>query len=411
MKFWKSLLNKINHREFKVLSKDGAWCWFQDPRSVYVENSIISGWITSEGHLEIGSYHLITQNNVHYRLKDNWEVDDHSTLSILVEKDLRISVYYAKHNKKGIFCSTTVNPMDIKSWNDEIEISDTAKITYSHPFYLTEEQKYYVFWRGETWKPTFSTSEDGSSWADPKILVRDSSREHDSVIRPYLKVTSNGASSLHFAFTDGHPRKEPNNSIYYLKYEKSCFYHADGSQVGTMNALPMSFSKCELVYDAQRWGAKSWIWDIALNESENPVLVYATFPKEDDHRYWYAVYHNNQWEINEITAAGPWFPSTPEGESEREIEYSGGICIDHAQPGIVYLSRKVKGQFELERWETSDMGKTWKSTSITRNSSSLNARPTVPLHLPSTMKCALWMSGHYRHYTDFKTAIKMYLEK
>ena len=41
-----------------VLSHDGAWCWFQDPRAVYLggeRNRTVAGWITRSGELEIGA--------------------------------------------------------------------------------------------------------------------------------------------------------------------------------------------------------------------------------------------------------------------------------------------------------------------------------------------------------------------
>ncbi len=44
---------------FRILSNDGAWCWFQDPRAVYVEGRhkrTYAQWMTHDGKLQIGFY-------------------------------------------------------------------------------------------------------------------------------------------------------------------------------------------------------------------------------------------------------------------------------------------------------------------------------------------------------------------
>ena len=48
--------------------------------------------------------------------------------------------------------------------------------------------------------------------------------------RPYTKVYSKGDDKIHFTFTDGHPRNEPLNSIYYVCYKNGAFYKADGTK-------------------------------------------------------------------------------------------------------------------------------------------------------------------------------------
>jgi hypothetical protein len=66
-------------------------------------------------------------------------------------------------------------------------------------------------------------------------------------IRPYMKLVSDGKSSIHFTFTDDHPRDEATNSVYYMKYEQGKFYRADGSVVGEINSLPIPHNTADLV--------------------------------------------------------------------------------------------------------------------------------------------------------------------
>ena len=42
-------------------TSDGAWCWFQDPRAVYVKGAherVYAQWMTSKGELQVGALDL-----------------------------------------------------------------------------------------------------------------------------------------------------------------------------------------------------------------------------------------------------------------------------------------------------------------------------------------------------------------
>jgi hypothetical protein len=385
---------------FDILSYDGAWCWFQDPRAVYVEGNYkrtYAGWITRTGTLQIGGYDHQTGGTMYYPLRKDWEVDDHSSNSLLALPDKRLMTCYTRHFKRGLFCRTTSQPEDILQWQDEVTVADTP-LTYSQPVYLSDEGRFYVFWRGLNRKPTFAWSTDGRNWREPRILIQERGRETWEV-RPYLKVVSDGKARIHFAFTDGHPRDETNNSIYYLKYEKGAFYKADGTKVGDMYSLPIGHRMSDVVYDGKATNVGAWIWDIGMGEDGFPVIVYTRLPQETDHRYHYARWTGETWIDTEMTAAGPWFPDTPILQREREPHYSGGIALDHANPSVVYLSRPINGIFELEKWTTADKGRTWSSMAVTKNSRHPNVRPVVPRGYTGLEDHVLWMSGDYVHYT------------
>ena len=397
---------------FHTFSNDGAWCWFQDPRAVYVEGRYkrtYAQWMTHDGKLQIGFFDHDTKTIGIHTLKEKWDADDHNVGSFLVLPDRRLMVFYARHSKVGLFCRTASHPEDIGQWESEVTVSDAPRITYSHPVYLSEENKFYVFWRGPSWKPTFSTSTDGKKWSKPQILIEDSGRESVN-IRPYIKIVSDGKASIHFAFTDGHPRNEPTNSVYYLKYADNRLFSANGHEVGHIDNLPIQHGQSDVVYEGKATGVRGWVWDIALDDMGNPVIAYTLLPRETDHRYAYARWTGKRWLDVELTSGGKWFPQTPEGENEREPHYSGGMCLDHSNPSCVYLSRQINGVFEIEKWLSLDKGKTWMSQPITKNSDSLNVRPVVPRGYSGEKDHVLWMSGHYIHYTNYGTAIRMMVQ-
>ncbi|HOK09137.1 MAG TPA: BNR-4 repeat-containing protein [Candidatus Hydrogenedens sp.] len=396
-----------------ILSQSGAYCWFQDPRAVFVEGKFLRtyvGWVTADGKLQVGYYDHKSREIKVYTIREDWDIDDHNVPSFLVLPDLRLMIFYAKHNKENLYARRTLRPEDISEWESEIIVSNMSKVTYSHPVFLAKENRYYVFWRGESWKPTFATSVDGIHWSEPNILFQDKGKESKD-IRPYLKVVSDNKKTIHFAFTDGHPRNEPLNSVYYAFYKEGSLYRANGEKIGAMDNLPVPHSACDRVYDAKTTGARAWVWDIALNKKGNPVIVYTRLPEETKHYYHYAFWNGTQWEDHEITLAGPWFPETPTGKKETEPHYSGGISLNHANPNEVYLSRKVGEFFEIERWRTEDGGKTWTTKSITTNSSCINVRPIVPWGYNKEVSHIIWMRGHYKSYTQFNTAIVCWFDE
>lgn len=392
--------------QHKIMSHDGAWCWFQDPRAVFIQgrhSRTYAQWMTRDGKIQLGAYDHNTGNIEITTFKEAWGNDDHNVGSFLVLKDKRIMVFYAQHNGHGLFCRTSLYPEDIKHWEDEVTISDTERVTYSHPVYLAEENKYYVFWRGPSWKPTFASSCDGKIWSNSNILLQDSGRVSDT-IRPYIKVASDGRSTIHFTFTDGHPQNEPNNSVYYLRYEKGRFYKADGHPIGDFQTLPIAHRHCDKIYDGSSEG-RAWVWDIALDAKGRPVIASTRHPVEHDHQYWYTRWSGKHWHNLKIVDGGSWFPQTPAGTREPEPYYSGGIALNPSDPSTLYLSRGSQDGFVIEKWSTLDLGSTWASERIPQASDGLNVRPLVPRGEAGGASTVLWMHGDYVHYTDYKTGI------
>lgn len=340
-----------------------------------------------------------------HTLKDQWDQDDHNVGSFLVLPDNRLMAFYARHNKQGLYCCTSTLPEDINRWDDEVIVSDTPRISYNHPLYLSDEKTFYVFWRGPSWKPTYATSRDGRAWSEPKILIQGEGKSAEN-IRPYTKIVSDGKSAIHFAFTDGHPQNEEQNSVYYMRYQGGSLFGADDTLIGTLDTLPISHSACNKVYDGSSAG-RAWVWDIALDERGYPVIAYTRVPVGTDHRLCYARWNGTSWQDNQIVAAGKWFPQTPDGQKETESYYSGGMGLDPADPSTLYLSRQVDNVFEIERWHTTDQGSTWSSATITSGSKSLNVRPVVPRGYAGDTPLVLWMYGNYEHYTSFRTGIKL----
>jgi hypothetical protein len=369
--------------------------------------------VDGEGSILVSSYDLDSGVQIEHTLHPAFNRDDHANPSIHVRPDGTVVVFYTSHGadvSQSMYYRVSQRPEDITAWSELREIGTNTEgprgHTYPNPVGLSEEGgRTYLFWRGGNFKPSFSFSDDLVNWAPAKTLIQ--SDEAD-VVRPYMKIASDGRGTIHFAFTDGHPRDEPRNSIYYLRYEGGVFTRADGSTVGSMEYLPLVHERADLVYDGAATNVRAWIWDVAEDDEGRPVIVYARLPEEDDHRYHYARWTGQEWEDVELASAGGWFPETPEGKGEPEPHYSAGIVLDHGDPSVVYLSRPVGGVFEIERWWTEDGGAHWQSKAVTAGSANDNVRPFVIRNHEKGSPTVLWMENrHYRHYLDYDSGIRM----
>lgn len=403
----------LNSEAFQSFTFNGAWCWFSDPRAVYYEGSYsrtFAGWIDNFGDIHLGFYDHTTGNTVTTTIFDDLQVDDHDNPSILIDEEGHLLVFFNSHGgSEGLYFTRSKKPEDISEWEEIriLKLNDPTHLeygsesyTYTNPVKLSAEGgRIFLFWRGVDGKPTYSTSEDnGNSWSEGRILCLP--ERTYSFRRPYVKVASNGVDVIHIALTDGHPRNESENSIYYMSYRDGAFYTVDGEKIREEGTPPHQPREMDVVYDATVTKEKAWIWDMAADQEGNPVLVYSRFPDDQNHLYGYARWDGNSWKNFTLVNSGSWFPGTLEGEREPEPNYSGGIVLDHEDPSMVYMSVNRDSLFEIEAWRTKNGGKSWSTRAITRGSSKDNIRPFAvrgaeagnPLQI-------LWMQNtQYVHY-------------
>ncbi len=404
--------NAIKDENYIDVAKSGAWCWFQDPRGIYLEdvNKILAGYVDAQGSIQITELNLDNNKTEEYMLHEKLQKDDHAAPSFVKLPGKKIMVLYSAHNGKNMFYRINDDRNDLSKWSDErilnTNIEGRLGYCYPNPAILSEEDdRIYLFWRGGTFKPTFSYSDDlGKTWEDAEILVQTDDKSYK---RPYVKVFSDGKSRIHFAFTDGHPRDVALNNIYYMYYEDGKFYKANGKKITSMKKLPMKHDEADLVYDASKTNARAWIWDVTVDKIGNPVLVYTWLKEETKHIYCYAKWTGKKWKNSKITLGGQAFPRPDIVKEERDPEphYSGGVYLNHNDPSIIYLSKPHGDRYEIEKWWTNDNGDKWEHEAITKESYFDNTRP-IHVKNDAGKEYVLWMNGQYKHYTNYKTSIK-----
>jgi rhamnogalacturonyl hydrolase YesR len=399
--------------DYATLASDGAWCWFSDPRAVYFKGQherTYMGFVSSTGDIFVQSNDHTTGETTTHVLYDKLQADDHTNPSLLFLPDGRLMLFFTRHNG-NIYYTQSKLPEDISAFEKVDSLNFGSRLCYTNPIMLSaEKNRIYLFFRGGyDWKPSFISSDDlGKSWSLPKTLV--SKKVYDMNNRPYVKIVSDGISNIHFAFTDGHPREENHNSIYYLRYERGKFYDAFGKKIGDIKNLPLRQEAVPKAFDGIVNNQRAWIWDIALTPDKRPVIAFTTMPEETQHFYNYGIWTGKTWTHRRICEAGSAFPRLIREKQNRDAEphYSGGISLDHNNPAIVYLSKPRDDRFEIEQWTTADEGKTFTHQALTSKSLKDNVRPIVVRNAPQTLSPrVLWMNvNRYEHYSNFNTAIK-----
>ena len=375
----------------------GAWDWFSDPRAVTVGSTTYVGWVGWRGQITIAALEAGSIAAPTHVVGFTYP-DDHCSPAIVVEPDGRLTLFWSEHNGKHLYYRTSTEPGEISTWGPLEEIGSNVPgrlgYTYPNPVLLSAEQdKLYLFFRGGDWSSDYTTRSAAGTWTRARRLIAVPGE------RPYVKVDSDGAATIAFAFTNGHPRSVQ-TSIYFAEYRQGSLWTAGGRRIAPLSRAPISPKGSELVYDAGRTGARSWVWDVAL-DGGHPVVVYATFPSSGNHRYWYARWSGRRWVDHFLTyAGGSISPGT------IETDYSGGLALDHADPSTVFISRRKGSGWQIERWHTSNGGSRWQHSVVVDSEGTQNVRPVVPRGSVPGSTDLLWLSGEYGSYHTYRTYVE-----
>ena len=408
-------------KNIDTITEDGAWCWFSDPRAIYTHGKnpgVLTGWVKSDGSIEVA--HIDPKGQVTTQiLVDTLDKDDHANPAFVELTDNQNMVFYTKHfdyfiryhmstfEGTGLFEKAVLfDPF----MEEELKKFPVKRTTYANPFSLEAEGgRLYCFGRWTGYKPNVMTSTDnGRTFTKSRVMI--TNYPFDNNNRPYVKYYSDGKSKIHIVFTDGHPKVELTNSIYYAYYQNNSFWRADGSKICDMDELPFEPKDATLVYKADETQGKSWVYDVGADENDNPVILYTRYPDDFHHIYHYARFDGTFWIDSRIVDSGDWFPQTIEGTEEREQNYSGGMTVHPLDRKIIFTSEEVNGILEIVKYNLDDAGKIKNRTQITKDSKYDNVRPFIPRNMRNGDKTmVLWMQNNkYIHYTNYKTDIKYY---
>ena len=416
-----------------VVSEEGAWCWFADPRALHYENATGSinatyiGYIDVHGNVKATQYDWVSGRKTDVLVRSYFQPDDHNNPTFLVLPDERVMIFYTRHTDEPcIWYRVSTRPGDITSLGDEKRLATANNTTYPSPFILSDDpQHIYLCWRGINWHPTIARltmpDKNGDCRFDfgPKQIVQSTGA------RPYAKYQSNGKDKIYVSYTTGHPDNEMPDWLYFNvidvnKGNGPILRDLNGKQLSIINNGVFNVNKTDtyaanypLTVVDRSANVRNWVWQIALDADEHPVIAY---PHIDDaktsHEYWYARWNGSKWVNTRVQQAGHAFH---QNWNQTERCYSGGMSLDPDNINDLYLSIPTKdgkynkdGVYEIWKYTIGDDGKVAGSTQITYNSPKNNARPfVIPGSKNSPLRVA-WMQGDYYYWMVQKNYPKGY---
>ena len=423
----------ISYAQNNIVAEEGAWCWFADPRALHYENeagtinATYLGYIDVHGNVKATQYDWVKHRKTDVLIRSYFQPDDHNNPTFVVLPDERIMIFYTRHtDEPKIWYRISVKPGDITALGEEKFLATANNTTYPSPFILSDDpQHIYLCWRGIGWHPTIAritmpdANDDCQFDFGPKQIVQSTGQ------RPYAKYCSNGKDKIYVSYTTGHPDNEMPDWLYFNVIDINqgngpILRDLNGSQLSIINNGVFNVSKTDSYaskYPAtivdKTAGIRNWVWQIALDSDEHPVIAY---PHIDDaktgHFYWYARWNGSAWKNTKVANGGHAFH---QNWNQTERCYSGGMSLDPDHINDLYLSIPTTdgqynkdGVYEIWKYTIDDNGEVVSSEQITQNSPKNNARPyVIPGSKNSPMRLG-WMQGDYYYWMVNKNYPKGY---
>lgn len=417
--------------KFTVFMKESGYCWFEDPRVIVNDDTLIIGAVQGNGSgpAHVGVYDLDASKQLGTALmQDHFDRDDHNSPVFYARPDGRILSVYVKHHKEKKFYYRLSEPNNPLKWSDEKVYEAKARVTYANLYEMKKEGKLYNFFRGIHFNPTFVTSTDGGeTWGEETHFI---ANELEGTHRPYARYAGNGTDTIYISFTDGHPRKA-GNSLYYAEFRDGKFWKADGTLIKDLAVDgPLRPSEAEMIYkgpgnarekaySAQDTSVPDSAWTSSMVYDKNgyPHIGYSVYIDNKDHRYRIASWDGTKWHDREVAYGGTALYA-------YESSYTGLITLDPVDPSYVVISTDVdpfrgnrKGSYEIYRSKIGltdantkrDQPREIKWERLTWNSKVSNLRPIIVRN--DDERIVLWNRGVYSSYANYQLDAVGFVEK
>lgn len=417
-----------------TITEEGAWCWFADPRAVSYKNksgdinSTYIAYIDVHGNIKATQINHKTNTRNEILVRSCFQPDDHNNPTFLVLPDERIIIFYSRHTDEPCFYyRVSQKPGDITTLGKECRLETANNTTYPSPFILSDDPDHiYLCWRGIGWHPTIArltmpdkNDEMKFDWG-PLQIIRSSGGSGG--VRPYAKYVSNGKDKIYLAYTTTHPDNRTSNWLYCsyvdintreLKDTKGKILSPIAKNVIHDIETTPEYIKQNPVNVVDETIRRDWLWEVVLDENENPVIAMVRIDEnKTTHEYYYARWTGSEWRKTFLAHAGGHFHQTP----GYEMCYSGGMALDKENPNIVYASVPVKGRYgniyELMKFTIDNEGEVASKEQLTFDSQKNNIRPFIISNEEKELRLT-WMQGDYyswivteNHPKGFPTAIR-----
>jgi hypothetical protein len=316
--------------------------------------------------------------------------DDHSSPALAQMPGGPLAVFWSPHVPDRAPDAMYYRIRDDGRWSSRrrVPTNTPGQQGYAYPNPVRVGRRLMLFWRGANYQPTYSATRDGRTWSKARTLLtgpRVTTKHPTAHERPYVKYSAS-RGIVHVAYNEAHPNRR-DTSLFYVRLRGSRIVDASNAVLGRR---PLRWNQGSRIYSGDEGSA--WVMDVGATAEGSPVIVYIRQRTSTTARYRYVTWKDGAWQDRAICTS-----------ARLRRSYPGGLTIDHTDPRVVYVSRKVGGRFEVEAWATADAGETWAREPLSAGFRTDSIRPTSALG-GSTV---LWMTGRYAHYTKFDTRIVM----
>jgi hypothetical protein len=418
---------------------NGAWCWYQDERTVVdqaggklIIGSDASGSGTGgnsrNGNIEAVIFDLQTrelQRNILRILS----CDDHNTAAFLIRPDGKYLAFYAGHNYDNY---SYYRIYDNGAWGRQYQFNWNTmpggtdfNTTYSNLFYLSSENLVYNVARTDERSPNFIISSDsGDTWSYGGQLTEPD--ESIGYVNGYFKYSSNNINRIDFIATEHHPR-DYNTSIYHGYIQGGQSFKSDGTLMDDdiFDKVAPNPADFTLVFEGgttigSMTMYKCWNADVQHYEDGSIAAIITARINNNtngndsginpDHAFIYCRYNGTSWAYTYLCQAGKKMYSS-------EADYTGLGALPPHNPNTIYISTHIDPDTdedityrEIFKGTTVDNGETWTWTPVTQRSNQHNFRPIIPKWNENNM-ALLWFRGIYNSAQNFSAAIVGIIER
>lgn len=411
-----------------VVTKEGAWCWFADPRAIHfadaeagIDASYI-GYIDVHGNVKATQIDWKNNKRTEVLVRSYFQPDDHNNPTFIVLPDKRVMIFYTRHTDEAkIWYRISQKPGDITMLGEEKYLTTKNNTTYPSPFILSDDPDHiYLCWRGINWHPTIARltmpdENDNCSFDfGPKQIVQSTGA------RPYAKYYSNGKDKIYLTYTTGHPDNEMPNWLYFNVIDINngngpILKDIKGTTLKKVADGPFNVNKTDSYAKSYPYtvvdktaNCRNWVWQIATDKDENPVIALTHIDNaKTTHVYHYARWTGSAWRDTWVQYGGHAFH---QNWNSTEKCYSGGMALDPDSINNLYLSIPTKdgvynkdGVYEIWKYVIGDDGKVVSQAQVTKNSEKNNMRPYILNGSVGSKARLAWMNGDY-YYWMVKTA-------
>jgi hypothetical protein len=396
--------NYVDSVERHVLGR-GAWSYFGDARSITHGKRVFTGFISPGGDVWVVETDTETGRSQRRMIYEDLGVDDHNNPSLVFWRG-RLMAFFSEHSGRVLKGAKMRYRVARRRFSirggfgpvRRVPTNTPGGLGYTYPNPVRAGGRLFLFWRGGDWNPTFSWTADGRRWTRARTLVRGpGTAEHPE--RPYAKYAEGPGATFDVVFSDAHVQNW-RNSLYHLRFRRGIFYRADGRRIGTLAEAPFTRGEVGVVYRWRKGKGRAWPHDVASGRDGRPVVVYTRRrggPDGTDY-FHYARFDGRRWVDRELISSGDGAPTFT----------SGGITLDHEEPGNVVLSRRIGEEYQVELWNTFDGGRRWFRSTLTRYEKGFSMRPVFPRGFHSTGRAVVvYFQGTADSYTDYDTRVVM----